>query len=192
MKKIFEEKGIKKVLEEDLKKYVSIILKENENFIPVERKKFLKAIKRWDNIVTVRDNGTISMFATNKNIIMSKSAFKVFRYMKLIPGYGINKSHKVYRDGEIINQNTYFDYIKHAFITGMDVKEFFRDSLLHETMHFCGAGGGYAIREGLTELRTRELAQKYGLKASRCGYPKEVDIANKFKELINDEEIKKS
>ena len=66
----------------------------------------------------------------------------------------------------------------------MDVEDFFRDTLLHETMHFCGSGGGSAIREGITELKTRELAQKYGLRASRYGYPKEVDIVSKFQNIV--------
>ena len=69
----------------------------------------------------------------------------------------------------------------------MSVEEFFRDTLLHETMHFCGSDGGNAMREGLTELKTRELAQKYGLKASRCGYPKEVDIVSKFQEIVGED-----
>ena len=177
----------KHILAEDMEKYVQIILKEYEKFIPQERQEYLKSIPEYQSRIIVEDSGTISMFAVGNNVIMPLSAYKIFKYMKMIPGYGINKKHKSYEEGEILNNNTYYDYIKHVFISGMDVEEFFRDTLLHETMHFCGSGGGSALREGITEMKTRELAQKYGLKASRCGYPKEVDIANRFQNIVGED-----
>lgn len=177
----------RQVLAEDMKKYVQLILKEYKNFIPKERQEFLIGISDYYSRVTVEDRGTISMFATNNGIVMPESAYRIFRLMKFIPGYGVNKKHKSFNDGEIVNENTYYDYIKHVFVSGMSVEEFFRDTVLHETMHFCGAGGGKAIREGFTELKTRELAQKYGLKASRAGYPQEVDIAYRFQKLVGKE-----
>ncbi len=174
----------RKVLAHDMREYVQLILKEHTNDIHQERQEYLRAIDDYYSRIVVTDNGTISMFATNREIIMPSLAYKIFKYMKFIPGYGINKKHKSYKEGEIVNNNTYFDYIKHVFISGMDVEQFFRDTLLHETMHFCGSDGGSAMREGLTELKTRELAQKYNLQASRCGYPKEVEIASQFQQII--------
>lgn len=177
----------KQILAEDMKKYVQLILKEFSTTIPNERQEFLKGIDEYESRIIIKDSNTISMFANSNGVIMPKGAYKIFKYMKLIPGYGINKKHKLYKDGEILNENTYYDYIKHAFLSGMSVEEFFRDSLLHETMHFCGSLGKGAIREGLTELKTRELAQKYGLKSSRCGYPKEVDIVSRLQKIIGED-----
>ena len=174
----------KRILAEDMKKYVEVILKEYATVIPEERQEYLKKIDEYYSKIIVEESGTISMFATARGIIMPKGAYKIFKYMKLIPGYGINKKYRSYKEGEILNKNTYYDYIKHVFISGMNVEEFFRDSLLHETMHFCGSHGARAIREGLTELKTREVAQKYGLRASRCGYPKEVDVVSKLQKII--------
>ena len=174
----------KRILAKDMKEYVQVILKEYGGVIPEERQKFLSAIDDYYSRIIVEDSGTISMFATNNGIIMPKGAYQIFKYMRMIPGYGINKKHKSYKEGEIVNKNTYYDYIKHVFISGMSVEEFFRDTLLHETMHFCGSDGGSAIREGLTELKTREIAQKYGLRASRCGYPKEVEVVRKLQKII--------
>ena len=51
-------------------------------------------------------------------------------------------------------------------------------------MHFCGSGGVDPLREGLTELKTRELAKKYKLLTSACGYPKEVSIVLDLQELF--------
>jgi len=176
--------SVKRVLADDMKKYVNLILEEYGQYIPQTTKEFLKSIDDYSDRIVVQDTGTISMFATETEVIMPEGAYKIFKYLKMIPGYGINKKHKTYKDGEIVNENTYYDYIKHVLVSGMSVEEFFRDTLLHETMHFCGSDGGSAMREGLTELKTRELAQKHGLKASRCGYPKEVDIVNRFQEIV--------
>ena len=174
----------KQVLAHDMKRYVEIILQEYGDAISEDRQEFLRKITDFVSKIKVKNTGTISMFATKEEIVMPEGAYKVFKYMKMLPVYGINKRHQSYKEGEIINSNTYYDYIKHAIISGMSVEEFFRDSLLHETMHFCGSGGGDALREGFTELKTRELAQKYGLRASRCGYPKEVEIASRLQEII--------
>lgn len=172
------------ILAEDMKKYVKIILDEFGDVIPEEKQLFLRKIDDYNKRILLIDYGTISMFANSENIFMPIGAYKIFRFMKLIPGYGINKNHQMYKQGEIINTNTYYDYIKHVLISGMSVEDFFRDSLLHETMHFCGSGGSNAFLEGFTELKTREIAQKNNLKASRCGYPKEVDIANRFQQIV--------
>lgn len=175
------------VLAEDMKKYVEIILKEYGNFIPEQHKEYLKSINDYSSRIMVQDTGTISMFANGTGVVMPEGAYKIFKYLRMMPGFGINKNHQSYKDGEIVNDNTYFDYIKHVFVSGMSVEEFFRDTLLHETMHFCGSDGGNAMREGFTELKTREVAQKYGLKASRCGYPKEVDVVSRFQGIVGEE-----
>ena len=174
----------KKLLAEDMKKYVAIILEEYKDIIPHERQLFLNSIINFENNVSIVNSGTISMFATANGVLMPMGAYKVFQIIKNIPGYGVNKNHKSYQEGEILNDNTYYDYIKHVYISGMSVEDFFRDTLLHETMHFCGAGGSSFLREGFTELKTRELAQKYGLRASRCGYPKEVGIAYRLQKMF--------
>lgn len=175
------------ILADDMKKYVEIILKEYGSFIPEQHKEYLKSISDYSSRIMVQDTGTISMFANDKGVVMPKGAYKIFKYLKMIPGFGINKNHKSYKEGEVVNDNTYFDYIKHVFVSGMSVDEFFRDTLLHETMHFCGSDGGNAMREGFTELKTREVAEKYGLKASRCGYPKEVDVVSRFQCIVGEE-----
>lgn len=180
---------IKKVLAEDMQKYVQTILQEYGTAIPKKRRDFLHGIEDYNSKIIVEKTGTISMFADEKAIYMPKGAYRIFKYMKLLPGYGINKKHKSYKEGEIFNENTYYDYIKHVFVKGMNVEEFYRDTVLHETMHFCGSDGGRAMREGLTELKTRELARKYNLRTSRCGYPKEVEIANKFQQIIGEDVV---
>ena len=44
-----------------------------------------------------------------------------------------------------------------------------------------------AMRKGINELKTRELAQKYDIKIAAYGYAKEVEIAKRLQELIGKE-----
>lgn len=102
--------------------------------------------------------------------------------MKYIPGYGINTNHKSYNKNDLIlNDNTFLDYIKHAFIAGLNPEQFFLETFLHETLHL---GGSSALRKGFTELKTRQLDNKYNFITSGCGYPKEVKIANILKKNL--------
>lgn len=91
----------------------------------------------------------------------------------------------------IINDNTFFDYIIHTFISGKDTETYYKDLLLHETMHYCGSGGGSALREGMNEYLTRKLALEKGFKTNGCGYPKEVRIAYELEQLFGEEIINK-
>ena len=183
---------LKNVLARQLKTYIEIIKKEYKDFIPKERLDFLNSINNLNDVIVIEDTGTISMFVHNDKIYFPTSAFKIINKMKLIPGFGINKKHKSFTsDNLVINDNTYTDYIKHIFLSGLSVEEFYLETLLHETMHFCGIGGANALREGIAELKTRELALKYNLTTSGCGYPKEIKFANELQTIFGKEIIEK-
>ena len=47
-------------------------------------------------------------------------------------------------------------FIKHIFLKGLSLKEYFKEILLHETMHFCGSDGAGVLKEGINELLTYE------------------------------------
>jgi len=42
-------------------------------------------------------------------------------------------------------------------------------------------------KEGINELKTRELAQKYNIKIAAYGYSKEVEMAKKMQKIIGKE-----
>ena len=75
----------------------------------------------------------------------------------------------------------------HVIESKMDVYKYFEESLLHEAMHLCGSGGSLPLAEGINELKTRELAQKYNIAIAAYGYSKEVEIAKKLQEIIGKE-----
>lgn len=53
-------------------------------------------------------------------------------------------------------------------------------------MHFCGSGGATALKEGINELLTRQIALKRNFKTSGCGYPKEVPIAYQLQRIFGE------
>ena len=175
----------KEEIAKQIKKYVDVILTEYQDNISDEVKNYLSEITNYSSIINIEDTNTISLFVKDGEVYLPLSAYKVIEAMKKIPGFGVNKNHITHQEDDIIiNNNTFIDYIKHVFIKGLTPLEYFLEILLHETMHLCGADGFMGLKEGFTELKTRQLASKYNLKTSACGYPKEVKIASLLESIL--------
>lgn len=129
-------------------------------------------------ILRIYDYGEVSAYANRENISMPLCADRLLTLLSKVPFYGINKNHRTYNNENIIvNDNTFFTYISHVFISGTNAEGYYDDLLLHEVMHFCGSDGGSVLKEGFNELLTRMIAKKYNLRTNSCGYPKEVKLA---------------
>ena len=177
---------IKQNLIPTIKTYIEIIKKEYSSLVDIPENIDL------NNYVHIENTGTISLFIHNGHFYFPTDAFKVLEALKRIPGYGSNKNHRTCRkENMVINNNTYMTFLKHIFFKGLTPEEYYREILLHETLHFCGSGGATAIREGINELKTRQLAQKYDLLTSSCGYPKETKIAYELEQIFGEEIINK-
>lgn len=181
---------LQKKLAKTLKEYISIITEEYADYIPENRKNFLLSITNYEECICISDTGTISLFYRNNKIFLPKLAFFVLKNLNEHPMYGTNPNHKCYNEQTLIsNSNTFRDYINHAILKGLIPEEYYQENLLHETMHFCGSGGANPILEGITELKTRELALKKGLITSGCGYPKEVAVVLRLQKIFGEEII---
>ena len=184
----FNQKVDKTKLVEELRKYIDTITSEYGKFIPEKIKGYLNNILNFEDIVHIEDTGTISLFVENGEVYLPTDAYKVLYLLSKVPGFGINKKHTTHKqDNMIINNNTFLDFVSHVFLKGLSPKEYFSEILLHETLHLCGSDGAFALYEGFNELKTRELAQKYNLEASCCGYPKETRIAYELQNLFGKE-----
>lgn len=135
-----------------IKEYIKIIIKEYGRYIPDDVMKKLTSITDYSKILKIYDYGEVNAYASSENIMMPLCADKILNIASKIPGYGINKNHKTYNDDNIvINDNTYFTYIKHIFISGSNAEDYYSDLLLHETMHYCGGNGSTVLKEGMNE-----------------------------------------
>jgi len=169
------------------KQYVDIILNEYQNDIPNEIKNKLKGINNFEDLIDISETETISLFATpdDSMIHLPLQAYSVIKALATYEEYGTDKNHNTHTEETmIVNDNTFRDFVRHVIIKGETPAEYFEEILLHETMHVCGSKGKDAISEGFTELKTRELALKYNLNTSCCGYPKELKIAYELQELF--------
>lgn len=168
------------------KKYVQIILNEYKNVIPNGMKEHLNKTTDFSNYVQIEDTKTISLFATKDGVIhLPLDAYKAINILATSKEYGSIKSHKTHNELDmIINNNTFRDFVEHIILKGATPLDYFKKILLHEVMHVCGSHGASAIAEGFNELKTREVAQKYGLETSCCGYPKETKIAYELQQLF--------
>ncbi len=186
----YELDKIHKNLTLTLEKYIKTITKTYGRFIPKERLTYLYNIKDYSNVIQIFDYSSINGYANNKYIALPLNADKAFDELKKIPGYGINKNHKVYDNTTlIINNNTFMTYVDHVIKKGMTLEDYFNDLLLHETMHFCGSGGSTALKEGINELLTRKIALENNFKTSGCAYPKEVRIAYTLQQMLREDTI---
>ena len=175
--------------------YIKIILKEYGDYIPEYIEEELSNIKDLKEHITIKDTGTISCLCghelISKNEYQSKIympllADKILKIVKYLPIFK-DEEHKVYDENNVvINDNTFVDYVKHLAKKKASAEEFYEENLLHEVMHFCGSYGGQALEEGLTEYHTRKIAQKYNLKTTGCGYPKEVKIAHELENIFDE------
>lgn len=174
----------KKIISIQLEKYIKIIIEEYKDNIPDFVINYLNG-KNILDLIKIEDTNTISLFVCDGKIYLPINAYKIINVMKRIPGYGINKKHITHnQENMIINNNTFLDYIKHVFVKGLTPLEYFLEILLHETMHLCGSDGRMGLKEGFTELKTREIAKKYNLNTSCCGYSKETKIAYELQSIL--------
>lgn len=110
-----------------LKEYVSIILTEYKDYIPTERQEYLNSIENFTSHIEIADTKTISCFCGKDNkIYFPHLAFPVIEILKEEPNYGINPDHKCFDQTNLIkNNNTFYDYINHAVISGLDAPRCF-------------------------------------------------------------------
>jgi len=184
MNKILEKD--KQELINDIKYYIKIIEQEYGEFTNIS-----KTIN-FHSIVHIEETNTISLFVRNNEFYFPLSAYLILDNLKKIKEYKSNPNHKTYtKKNLIVNNNTFYDYINHLIIKGATPLEYFKEILLHETMHFCGANGRSALMEGLNEYFTRKLALKYDLITNGCGYPKEIKIVLKLVDYFGEKKLLK-
>lgn len=136
-----------------------------------------------DNLVRYSTN-TISFFVRDEALYLPIYSFELFNELRKKEEFGTTKDTGVKVENYLDTNTSYYDYINHVIGDGLGVLEYCEESLLHEVMHMCGAKGGYPLQEGITELKTRELAQKYNIKIAAVGYNKEVEIAKRIQEIV--------
>lgn len=186
-----ENREIHKKLTIILEKYIKVIILDYGKYIPKEKLEMLQTID-YNKVIKIYDTNTINGLCWKGNIHLPSNVNNIFQILSELPEYGTVNNHKIFNyDTLITNDNTYWDYITHLILSGATIEDYYEDLLLHETVHLCGSGGGYALKEGLTEFLTRKIAKKYGFRTNGCGYSKEVKIVIELQNIFGEELINK-
>lgn len=160
--------------------YLRIIISEYKDNIKPETIDYLLN----NNIVEFNSASTISFFVENGVLYLPKRIYDIIPILKGHELYGVSPNDRRKIEDYLDTNTTYYDYIEHVIKVGITPYQFFEESLLHEAMHLCGSVGGNPLEEGITELKSRELAQKNNIKISAYGYPKETEVAKTLQEVI--------
>ncbi len=144
-----------------LKEYIEIILDNYKNYIDNSIVNYLHSN---NDIVKLNAQDTVSFICRDGILYLTKKAYNIFPILKNDKHYGSNLNNKVLEENYLDTNTTYFDYINHVIEAGLNEYDYFEESLLHEAMHLYGSGGSSPLKEGINELKTRELAKKTTLK----------------------------
>lgn len=168
---------IKKLLLE----YIKLISK---NYYNCDREKIFNAINHDAKIVEFNTSNTITFIVQNGVLLLPKAAYQIFLLLKQHENYGTKVNNHRNIEDYLDTNTTYMEYINHLIEGGIEVYDYFEESLLHEAMHICGSQGGTPLEEGINELKTRELAQKHNIKIAAYGYSKEVEISKRLQQIV--------
>lgn len=160
--------------------HIRIIISEYKDSIEPETVNYLLN----NNLVEFSSANTISFFVRDGVLYLPKRIYDLMPIFKGHELYGISPNDGRKPEEYLDTDTTYYDYIDHFIKAGITPYKYFEESLLHEAMHLCGSLGGNPLDEGINELKTRELAQKYGIKIAAYGYPKETEVAKTLQEVI--------
>lgn len=174
------------IVEKRLNEYIKIIFEEFEMCIDSNIKQ--KILDKKSSLLKWSDDDSISFVVRDGILRLPKTTYEVINKLKKLKNYGTRK-----REYDTLNyfdtSKTYMDYINEVIECGLSPLDYFLESLLHETMHVCGSAGYLPLAEGINELKTRELAEKRNIKISAFGYPKEVEVALLFQNIVGKEVV---
>ena len=168
-----------KIIKNQILEFLPLIQKEYN----ISEEKINDIIKNIDRKIMFDDKG-ISFHVKHEVLYLPVMAYKMIEEFKKNEQYGTTKNTGVQIQNYLNTDSTYKDYITHMITYGYSVLDYFKDSLLHETLHMCGGGNDSSLEEGINELKTRQLAQKYNIKIAAVGYNQEVEIAQMLESIL--------
>lgn len=173
-----EKEHCKKIVQKTILSYLPLI----EYEYSIKKEEIKNIATNIDNIIEYSED-TISFFIRD-GVLYLPAVFPLFEKLKKHKNYNTCKDTGVPSDKYLNTDATYTDYINHVINDGLDVIDYYKESLLHETMHLCGGRGYTPLEEGINELKTRQLAQMYDIKIAAVGYQKEVEIAQELEKIL--------
>ena len=169
-------------VEHEMRKIIPIFMKECGNYMYPKKIFFLKDQSNLSRVIDF-DNG-FGAWSRGNNIFFAIQNMRVFERLARMPEYG-KKPREMFIDTKdfIDNDKDYLDYMQYIIDNGLKEVDYALDVLPHEVMHLIGSGGGI-IGEGVTELRTRQVCKKYGIRCAPIMHTKETKFIRMLERFV--------
>ncbi len=176
-----------RLVEKEMRKIVPIFLTEFIEYVPVAKRMYLKDQENLCQVIGFESG--IGAWCRENNIYFAIQNANTFKRLSKKQGYGEKKGTLLVAEDEWMNNDKdYLDYFDYALDNGLKEIDYCLDILPHEIMHLIGCGDGI-IGEGITELRTREVCKKHGIRCAPILHSKEVKLVQKLARYFNEMEL---
>lgn len=173
-----------KVIKEEMRKIISIYLDELVDYVNIKKRRYLKDEINLSSIIKF-GNG-IGAWCEENNIYFAIPNGEIFKKMSKDAKYGTNENAKLLDEEDFINNDKdYIDYMDYACVKGLKEIDFCLDLLPHTVMHLVGSSEGI-FGEGITELRTRQICQKYGIRCAPVWHSKETKLITMIEKHVGE------
>lgn len=176
-----------KILEAEIKRILPIFLDELGEYIPIEREEKL----RYTLILRVPvlfSNG-FGAHAGENRIFYATQNTDVFRKFSKREDFGKNPEAVLVTEEDFIdNDKDYLDYFQYFIDKGLIELDYSLDVLPHTAMHLLGSSHT-VLGEGITELLTREICKKHGIRCAPIMHSKETKLIRMLEKYLHRVEI---
>lgn len=173
-----------RTIEKEMRKIIPIYLEELVDYVHVEKRRYLKDEINLRTIIRF-DNG-LGVWCEENNIYFAIQNSGIFKRMSRDENYGQKIGTKLIDEEEFIeNDKDYIDYMDYACANGLKEVDFCLDLLPHAVMHLVGSSEGI-LGEGITELRTRQICKKYGIRCAPVWHSKETKLVMMLEKYVGE------
>lgn len=175
-----------RTIEKEMVRILPIFLNEFIDFVSYETRDYITSLLRQNRAFQLIgfDNG-LGAWTDERKIYFAIQNKNMFEKLAKKPEYGQNKGMKlVSNDNFVDNDKDYIDYMNYVVANGLSELDYCLDLLPHQVMHLIGCKGGI-FGEGITELRTRQVCEKYGIRCAPVLHSKETKLIKLMEEFID-------
>lgn len=173
-----------RLVEEKMRKIIPIFLSELIEYVPYEKRRYLKDEFNLRNVIDFA-NG-FGIWSYGNNIFLAIQNGATFKRLSKNPKFGQKKGSILVTEEESIeNDKDYVDYMEYFIDNGLTELDYYLDFLPHTIMHLVGSSDG-VLGEGITELRTRQICKKYNIRCAPIMHSKETKLIIKLEKIFGE------
>lgn len=176
-----------RIIQKELEKIVPIFLTEFISYVPLEKRRYIKERinSGFGNLLISMESG-IGAWCKNDKIYFAFQNRPMFKKLSKLPEYGQNKGMILVDPEDIVdNEKDYVDYMEYVIANGLTELDYCLDFLPHQIMHLVGSSGD-VLGEGVTEYRTRQVCQKYGIRCAPIMHSKETKLIKMLEKYLGE------